>query len=120
MSFLSVMAEDAFHVPFIMGHSHQRDYTMLDQSSASGESGKFIVTIGLCSFPNAASVKLAKLQQQQVDTYPITTTATSVTATLNPYEDGTTSALNPNEDGNSTSNPKAVAAQRNLMLDDTT
>jgi 2',3'-cyclic-nucleotide 2'-phosphodiesterase (5'-nucleotidase family) len=40
-------------VQFITGHTHMRDYAVLDEWSASFEAGRYLDTIGLVSFPKA-------------------------------------------------------------------
>jgi 2',3'-cyclic-nucleotide 2'-phosphodiesterase (5'-nucleotidase family) len=38
-------------IQFIAGHTHIRDYAILDDFSVSFEAGKFLDTLGFCSFP---------------------------------------------------------------------
>lgn len=44
-------------VQFITGHTHKRGYFKNDNVSASFEAGRFLDTVGFCSFPNRATVQ---------------------------------------------------------------
>lgn len=46
-------------VQFITGHTHMRGYYRPDNSSASFEAGRYLDTVGFCSFPNRATAQAA-------------------------------------------------------------
>jgi 2',3'-cyclic-nucleotide 2'-phosphodiesterase (5'-nucleotidase family) len=44
-------------VQFITGHTHHRGFHNTDNSSASFEAGRYLDTVGFCSFPNRATAE---------------------------------------------------------------
>jgi 2',3'-cyclic-nucleotide 2'-phosphodiesterase (5'-nucleotidase family) len=44
-------------VQFVTGHTHHRGFYNPDDTSASFEAGRFLDTVGFCSFPNRATVE---------------------------------------------------------------
>jgi 2',3'-cyclic-nucleotide 2'-phosphodiesterase (5'-nucleotidase family) len=47
-------------IQFITGHSHIRGYELLDDNSVSFEAGRFLDTVGFCSFPLLKTKEKAK------------------------------------------------------------
>jgi 2',3'-cyclic-nucleotide 2'-phosphodiesterase (5'-nucleotidase family) len=51
LSALRKYAGDGMPVQFVTGHTHTRDYAVLDRASTSVEAGKYLDTVGFTSFP---------------------------------------------------------------------
>lgn len=76
-------------VQFITGHTHVRDYTVLDEWSTSFEAGRFLDTLGFVSFPTRTTV------ERTIASSPSTSTTTAVTNNSSKNHTDGTKVLSP-------------------------
>jgi 2',3'-cyclic-nucleotide 2'-phosphodiesterase (5'-nucleotidase family) len=75
-------------VQFITGHTHRRDYQVLDANSVSFEAGRYLDTVGFVSFPSKPSSSTSTSSSLQA--------ATEIASVLNATKNETTTTTTTN------------------------